>query len=275
MLELAKGADSVELKLTVPDSEQRSTVQALGIDPLDVQMRQVFFFDTPDLKLNAAGLVVRGRRVQGKGDDSVIKLRPVKPADLPNEYRMSPAMVVEIDAMPGGYVCSATMKAKLDPTAVRAVHQGAKPIRTIFSKMQRAFFTAHAPEGIELDTLTLLGPIPVMKVRFVPEGFGRKLVAELWMYPDGSRILELSTKALPGEAFQVATEARLFLKSKGVDLTRRSADEDEDGARVLRDPADRFLTRAYTRPRGSHRDRRPVPRADQRRPPREGGRAVQ
>ena len=45
VLELTKGADSVELKLTVPDSDQRSTVQALGIDPLDVQMRQVFFFD--------------------------------------------------------------------------------------------------------------------------------------------------------------------------------------------------------------------------------------
>jgi hypothetical protein len=219
VLELTKGADSIELKLTVPDTQQRSTVQALGIDPLDVQMRQVFFFDTPDLKLNANGLVVRGRRVQGKGDDSVIKLRPVKPADLPAEYRASPNMVVEIDAMPGGYVCSATMKARHDATAVRAVHQGAKPIRSIFSKEQRAFFKGHAPDGIELDDLTLLGPIPVMKVRFVPEGFGRKLVAELWQYPDGSRILELSTKALPNEAFQVATEARLFLKSKGVDLT--------------------------------------------------------
>ena len=218
VLELTKGADSVELKLTVPDSEQRSTVQALGIDPLDVQMRQVFFFDTPDLKLNAEGLVVRGRRVQNKGDDSVVKLRPVKPADLPAEYRASPNMVVEIDAMPGGYVCSATMKARHDATAVRAVHQGGKPIRSIFSKEQRAFFKGHAPDGIELDDLTLLGPIPVMKVRFVPEDFGRKLVAELWMYPDGSRILELSTKALPGEAFQVATESRLFLKSKGVDL---------------------------------------------------------
>ena len=219
VLELSKGAHSVELKLTVPDSDQHSTVRALGIDPLDVQMRQVFFFDTPDLKLNGHGLVVRGRRVQGKGDDSVVKLRPVKPADLPAEYRASPNMVVEIDAMPGGYVCSATMKARHDATAVKAVHRGAKPIRSIFSKEQRAFFKGHAPDGIELDDLTLLGPISVMKVRFVPKDFGRKLVAELWMYPDGSRILELSTKALPGEAFQVATESRLFLKSMGVDLT--------------------------------------------------------
>jgi hypothetical protein len=219
VLELAKDADSVELKLTVPDSAHRSTIDALKMDPLDAQIRQVFFFDTPDLKLNAHGLVLRGRRVQGRGNDSVVKLRPVKPADMPDEQRRAPNMVVEIDAMPGGYVCSATMKAKLDATAVRAVHQDGKPIRSLFSKEQRAFYEAHAPNGIDLDGLTLLGPIPVFKLRFVPKEFGRKMVAELWMYPDGSRILELSTKAMPGEAFQVATEARIFLKSRGIDLS--------------------------------------------------------
>jgi hypothetical protein len=51
LLELVDEADSVELKLTVADSHRRSTVAALDIDPLDVQMRQVFFFDTPVLDL--------------------------------------------------------------------------------------------------------------------------------------------------------------------------------------------------------------------------------
>ena len=40
----------------------------------------------------------------------------------------------------------------------------------------------------------------------------------MWLYPDGSRILELSTKCAPTEAFQVAAETRAFLTSKGVDL---------------------------------------------------------
>ena len=80
MFTLIKGADSVELKLTVPESDQRSTVVALGMDPLDAEIRQVFFFDTPDLALNKMGVVVRARRVQRKGDDSVVKLRPVVPA---------------------------------------------------------------------------------------------------------------------------------------------------------------------------------------------------
>jgi hypothetical protein len=39
--------------------------------------------------------------VQGKGDDSVVKRRPVIPADLPEELRRSPSFVVEVDAARG------------------------------------------------------------------------------------------------------------------------------------------------------------------------------
>ena len=48
--------------------------------------------------------------------------------------------------------------------------------------------------GVHLDDLRILGPINVLKVKCAPKGYGRRLVAELWLYPDGSRILELSTK---------------------------------------------------------------------------------
>ena len=83
VMELIKDSDSVELKLTVPEAEHRSTVSALDIDPIDAQIRQVFFFDTPDLTLYEHSVVVRARRVQKKGDDSVVKLRPVVPSELP------------------------------------------------------------------------------------------------------------------------------------------------------------------------------------------------
>ena len=108
MFTLIEGADSVELKLTIPESDQRSTAVALGMDPLDAELRQVYFFDTPDLALNKKGVVVRARRVQRKGGDSVVKLRPIVPSELPDEIRQSPSLGVEVDAMPGGYVCSAS-----------------------------------------------------------------------------------------------------------------------------------------------------------------------
>ena len=58
----------------------------------------------------------------------------------------------------------------------------------------------------------------VLKLKFSPTGYRRRLVAELWLYPDGSHILELSTKCRPDEAFQVAAETRAFLSKRGVDL---------------------------------------------------------
>ena len=215
---LIKDADSVELKLTVPEQDQRATVAALGIDPLDSQIRQVFFFDTPDLALDKHGMVVRARRVQKKGDDSVVKLRPIVPHELPEGVRRSPSFGVEVDAMPGGFVCSGSLKRALEPTAVQGVVSGQGSLRKLFSKEQRAFFAAHGPDGIELDDLAILGPIFVLKVKYAPVAFARKLVAELWMYPDDSRILELSTKCAPTEAFQVAAEARAYLTERGVNL---------------------------------------------------------
>jgi hypothetical protein len=218
MAALIKDADSVELKLTVPDSGHRSTIAALGIDPLEAQIRQVFFFDTPELGLNAAGVVVRARRIQGKGADSVVKLRPVVPAELPPEVRVSENFNIEVDAMPGGFVCSGSMKWALGTVDARTVVAGTHPIRKLFSKEQRRFYRQHAPEGLEIDNLTLLGPIFVLKGRLNPDELGRRLVVEMWLYPDGSRILELSTKCAPSEAFQVAAEARVYLAGIGIEL---------------------------------------------------------
>src|SRR5215203_1418682 len=137
---LMQSADSVELKLTIPESNQQSTIRALDIDALDAQIRQVYFFDTSDLALNKSGLVVRARRVQGKQSDSVVKLRPVDPAKIDKEIRKSPSFGIEVDAMPGGYVCSGSMKGVLETDIVRDAALGKLPLRKLFSKEQRSFF---------------------------------------------------------------------------------------------------------------------------------------
>jgi hypothetical protein len=218
VLRLLRSADSVELKLSVPDSDRRSAVAALGIDPLDAQIRQVVFFDTPELTLNHHGVVVRARRIQRKPGDSVVKLRPLVPEQLPPSLRRSREVDVEVDAMPGGFVCSGSMKARRDDAELKDVFGGRRPLRTLFTKQQRAFFSAHAPDGVQLDDLAVLGPINILKVKFTPEEHDRRFVAELWTYHDGSRILELSTKCEPSEAFEVAAETRAFLARRGIDV---------------------------------------------------------
>jgi len=218
LLAVLEQADSVELKLTVSEPHQRSAVVALALDPLEAELRQVYFFDTPDLALDQQGLVVRARRSQGKGDDSVVKLRPVVPAELPKSVRRSKTFSVEVDASPEGYVCSGSLKGVAGKGDVWDVAAGKKRVRKLFSKEQRALFEAHAPAGLGLDDLSILGPILVLKLKRTPKGFGRPLVAEVWAYPDGSRILELSTKCEPHQAFDVAAEARAYLGERGVEL---------------------------------------------------------
>jgi hypothetical protein len=218
LLPLLEYADSVELKLSVPEVFRRSAVESLKMDPLEAEIRQVVFLDTPKLALNRAGVVARVRRVQRKPGDSVVKLRPFASDQLTPALRRSRSFGVEVDAMPNGFVCSGSMKVEVpDDTIKKGLAD--RQLRKLFNKQQRAFFAEHAPGGIELDDLEILGPVNVLKLKFRPSDFyNRRFVAELWYYPDGSRILELSTKCPPSEAFQVAAETKAYLASHGMDL---------------------------------------------------------
>jgi hypothetical protein len=219
LLELIKGSKSIELKLSVPMPEHRGTVTRLGLDPLEAQPRQVYFFDTADQALNRAGLIVRARRRQGGRADTVVKLRPVDPATVDAELKKSDIFKVEVDAMPDGtFVCSASYKGEATGQQVLDVAAGAKPIRSLFSKAQRAFYEAHAPAGIDLDSLLIHGPIFLLKAKHQPEEFPRGLTVEMWIWNDGKHILEISTKCLPAEAFQTGVEFKAYVSELGVDL---------------------------------------------------------
>jgi hypothetical protein len=220
LLGLLRGANSVELKLTIPETAHNATLEALDVDPLDARMRQVFFFDTPDLTLSKAGVVVRARRIQDAAADTTVKLRPVVPDELPKPLRKNPSFTIEVDAIPGGFICSGSLKGTSTNTDVRASIGGpGRRIRKLFSPDQRALFAEHAPVGLTLDDLSVLGPINALKLKTVPKPFGRKVAVELWNYPDGSRILELSTKCLPSEAFHVAAEVTARMAANDLTLS--------------------------------------------------------
>jgi hypothetical protein len=218
VLGLLSQVDSVELKVSVPQVDRRSVVRSLGMDPLQAQLRQVVFFDTPDLSLHEHGIVVRARRIQRRAGDSIVKLRPVVPRQLTHSVRQAPGFGVEIDMMPGGFVCSGRMKAEVEDRVLMRVFDGDKPMKKVLTVEQRALLADHAPPGVGVDDLVVLGPINTAKLKFKPQGFPRRMVAELWFYPDGSQVLELSLKCQPDEAFEVAASAKAYLTSRGVDL---------------------------------------------------------
>jgi hypothetical protein len=215
---LARGSDAVELKLSVPAPNHSATIRGLGLDPVEAQPRQAYFFDTANLDLSKAGLVVRARRIQGGRADTVIKLRPVDPATIDPELRRSASFKVELDVVPGGFVCSASFQGVCTGKEVLDMTAGKMPLSALFSKEQRAFYKAHAPAGLKMKSLVTLGPTFLLRTKHNPKDFPKGVTVEMWLYPDGSRILEVSTKCLPEEALQVVGEFKAFLVKCGVDV---------------------------------------------------------
>ena len=213
-LHMLDGVQSVELKMTVPDS-QRIALWRLGADPLDAVVRQVYFFDTPDLTLFDRGVVVRARRTQRTDDDTTIKLRPAIPSELADPFRDSPNMKVELDATKDGRVISASMKGVRPAGTLLEVIAGGRPLEKLFAKEQRRFFAEHT-DGADWHELRPLGPIAVLRLKFALPGHPRKFTLEHWQYPGESPLVELSTKSTPAEVFNVVGEVVGFLRDKGL-----------------------------------------------------------
>jgi hypothetical protein len=221
MFKLVKGATSVELKLSVPGRRRppRDGERASGFDPVEAQPRQAFLLRHTRPRLEQG----RRRRPRASDPGRVTATRSSSCArwiqsTIDPDLRRSAAFKVEVDAMPGGFVCSASFKGTCTGQEVRDVTSGTMPLRKLFSKEQRAFFTAHAPAGITMDKLVILGPTFLLKAKHQPKDFDRPIVVEMWLYPDGARVLEVSTKCLPKEAFEFGGQFKNYLAAKGIVL---------------------------------------------------------
>lgn len=215
MLDQLTGVPSIELKMNVP-ADQRLALAGLRLDPMQAVIREVYFFDTPDLTLFSNGVVTRARRTQGKDDDTVVKLRPCLPADLPPEIRGSKNLKVEMDMSPGQYVVSASLKGTRPLGTVREALAGERTLEKLFTKEQRAFFADHKPDGVNWDDLVPLGPMLVVLLKWVPEGFPRRTTIEQWHYPGEIPLVELSTKSAPETLLETIVGWDKFVKARGL-----------------------------------------------------------
>jgi hypothetical protein len=47
-----------------------------------------------------------------------------------------------------------------------------------------------------MDQLVVLGPTFLLKARHQPKDFDRRITVDMWLYPDGSRIMEISANII-------------------------------------------------------------------------------
>ena len=204
-------ADRVEVKAIVPEAAQAALVSA--VLPHSIRRRRLYYFDSRGLALHRNGVIVRARLLAPGLGDSVIKLRGSRPARLPGRLRRCAR--VEVDALPGHFCWSTAIKQRVDPSMVRAVARGRRPLTALLSGEQRALLrtcdAAPAP-----GRLILHGPIRVERSSIDIVGRLGATMVETWIYPDGIRRIEVSTKCHPRHAQRVASRTKQFLSHHGV-----------------------------------------------------------
>jgi hypothetical protein len=211
LIHLWRGDQRARFTLSTPDPDHRSAVRSLGLDLLDARLRQIYFFDTREANLTRQGIRVWLVRTQRCAARAGITLCPSAPEDV---LQQAHGFRIEIDAVPGGYRWAAATRSAVDDADARAAIAGSYPVGKLFTKRHRGLIAASTSDT---DSLALLGSITVLRMRFAPTGFSRRYVAELRSYPNGSRVLELTTKCDLTSMFDVAAEARALLDAHGID----------------------------------------------------------
>ena len=203
---------AVEIKVTVIAEQEelvRETVRKADLDPV---RRRVFFFDTDDLALLGAGVVLRARVTRDDDDDSTVKLRPVDPAKIGRRWkRETKGFEIELDIVGDVPTCSAKLEQTQRRGEIDAVADEERPIRKLFSDDQEDLLGEYKPDKVSWGDLKVLGPIKVEKWEWSPRGFPHEVTIEEWVLPDKSDFLELSIKVDPGEAIEAGDAFRALL----------------------------------------------------------------
>jgi hypothetical protein len=218
LLARVPAAHDVDLRFVVPERHRHAVLTALGSDPVGVLIRQVAFVDTDGLALHRAGVAIRLRRTQHQAPDLTVTLRSADFASLPADVRGLPEVEIAVEASLDGPTTCCSATSTLPGRRARDVLGGRLGVDQVMTGPQRDLLGQALPGGLPLGELTVLGPFHVLRSRFVPTGYPRRLVAEQWFLPDGARILELTTRCTAGLAPGIADETRRFLARHGVDL---------------------------------------------------------
>jgi hypothetical protein len=229
--DLDPAIQKLEFKVTVLPAEEpkvQAELRSLAVDPA---RRKVYFYDTPELALFAQDLVLRARVTDGDDDDSTVKLRPLPLPDIPDRWRTTDKVRIELDVVGSRQVPSAKLDGKPDRGEIEQVAQHALALSKLLSKAQEAIIDDVMPSGTALDDLAVLGPVNARKWDLPPGAFPFELSVEEWSLPDESHFVELSFKVDPDEAASAEQAFHALLDRMGIG---HDGDPEPKTPRVLR-----------------------------------------
>ena len=209
--------DAVEIKLTIRSDQELLAERAMAVEEDEADLRLVYFFDTPDLDLLKAGVVLRARLVKGDADDFTVKFRPVEAASVPEDWQQLDGFKLEADWVGDHEVCSASLTALQERDEIDEVAEGKRAIGKLFSKDQERFLSEFYKGPVGFGQLRVMGPVRVLRWKPEHETFGHERTLEEWRLPNGEDLVEVSIKAHPDEALRAREEFDAHLRELGLD----------------------------------------------------------
>src|SRR5215470_7861193 len=214
---MISGANSIEIKATIPESQVDSTLARFGLNIANDQERYIYFYDTADLDLNKAGIITRARRVVGDQHDSTVKFRPVVPDQVSAKWRTFPDFKIEADASEKGVVKSASFSMPVKKGVIKRIAAGDMTIAELFTKDQQAFLLGMANRNVDFSKMLVFGPLRAHRWKFEDPGCPWPITAEVWVREDGARLMEASIKTPVIQAAAAMAGFMAFLAEFGAE----------------------------------------------------------
>src|SRR5215510_14342421 len=219
---LVSGANAIEIKATIPETQVDSTLARFGLTIANDQERYIYFYDTADLDLNRAGIITRARRIVGDQHDSTVKFRPIQPELVAPKWHTFRDFKIEADASEKGVTKSASFSMPVQKGVIKRVAAKGKGIEMLFTKDQQTFLVGMANRKIDFSRVVVFGPLRAHRWKFDDPGCPWSITAEVWVREDGARLMEASIKAPVVQAAAAMGGFTAFLAEFGAE---RDVDE--------------------------------------------------
>lgn len=180
--------DGGEVKVLLADQNTDKTISWLKRQKADFSQRHIFLFDTPDLSLHQAGVILRIRRKQDDSYDVTAKIRDREIKELPNISKKSKKhFECEWDVIQDTFMSCALVKKQ---KKILGSIDMRNP-QSYFDIDQKRLIGSRA--DISWKNIKSFDRINAAKWKLDPEDIP-PISFELWSLPNGKRFIEASRK---------------------------------------------------------------------------------
>lgn len=209
-------AANLEYRTTVNTSADLSAaLRALDFQIATVEFSTLAFYDTPDLRLLNAGLVMFGEHREVKSDRVVVRAYSVRSNEVDTDLFKMRGFSCQVDAIRTKIEPSCQLVVQISKRALGDVATGRRDITSILSVDQELFANDFGGYERVSSRVTVLGPVGAWRWSVVNSA-GRRFDCELWSVGSTSAVLEVSVHGALGATAQLSALMTSFLAERGL-----------------------------------------------------------